>query len=341
MSTVVLAARVALSAIFLVASYGKLRDLPGSRQTIQNFGLPGGPARVAGVALPVVELVVAVLLIFPPTARAGAIVALLLLLAFIAGIANVMRQGLAPDCHCFGAVHSEPAGPKTLARNALFAVMAVVVIAEAPGPAIDTWVGDRTAAELAAIGLGALALVLGLYVLDLREQRRQMRSDLGRARRFAVSGTPGLSIGSVAPRFELPTLSGGQTSLEELHEGGRPLLLFFMGPGCPSCHELIPSVARWQATLAERLAVAVVSHGDAKANERLFGGTGIDPGTVVLQDKFIVSDAYRIRGTPSAVIVTAENQIGSNPAETVFAIEPLIRLALSGGLERQVADTVG
>src|SRR5687767_13773829 len=165
MSTVVLALRVALAAIFLVASYGKLRDLPGSRRTMENFGLPAGAARVAGLALPIAEGIVAVVLLFPPTARWGAVAALLLLLAFIGGIANVLRQGLAPDCHCFGQVHSAPAGKGTLARNALFAMMAAVVIAEAPGPAIDTWVGDRTAAELAAVGLGIVALLLALHIL--------------------------------------------------------------------------------------------------------------------------------------------------------------------------------
>lgn len=340
MSTVVLALRVALSAIFLVASYGKLRDLPGSRQTMQNFGLPAGAARTAGLALPIAEAVVAVLLLFPPTARWGAVAALLLLLAFVAGIANVLRQGQAPDCHCFGTVHSAPAGPATLARNVAFAVMAVIVIAEGPGPAIDTWIGDRTAAELAAVGLGILALVLGLYALELRRQRNMLRRDMNRAQRFAASGPPGIAVGSIAPRFELATLAGGRRKLEDLHDG-RPLVLFFMSPNCAGCHQLLPEVARWQASFAQRLTVAVLSSGDAKANLPLFGNAGIDLDNVILQEGFEVSDAYRIRGTPSAVLVTSEGQIGSKPAEPIHEIEALVRVALRDGSEPQVAGAVG
>ena len=33
-----------------------------------------------------------------------------LLLAFVGGIAFNMARGNAPDCHCFGQLHSEPAG---------------------------------------------------------------------------------------------------------------------------------------------------------------------------------------------------------------------------------------
>ena len=336
MSSVVLVSRLALSAIFLVASYGKLRDLPGSRRTMESFGVPAGPARVAGLALPIAEAIAALLLLFPDTARAGAIVALLLLLAFIVGIANVLRQGLAPDCHCFGVVHSEPAGPRTLVRNVVFAVMAAIVVVEGPGPAIDAWIEDRTAAELAAVGLGALAVVLGLYVLELRRQRSQLQRDMSRAQRFAASGAPGIPVGSVAPRFDLRTLGGGKRTLEELHDG-RPLLLFFMSPGCGGCHALLPNVARWQASFAERLTVAILSNGDAKANLPMFEGVGIDPDKVVLQDGYEVSDAYRIRGTPSAVLVTPDGQVASKPAEPLHEIEALVRVALRPGTEPQVA----
>jgi hypothetical protein len=42
-------------------------------------------------------------------------------------------------------------------------------------------------------------------------------------------------------------------------------------------------------------------------------------------------DAYRVRGTPSAVIVTPEGRVASAPAVGSFAIEQLIRLTLRGG----------
>ena len=61
---------------------------------------------------------------------------------------------------------------------------------------------------------------------------------------------------------------------------------------------------------------------------------------MLLQEGFEVSDAYRIRGTPSAVIVASDGTIASNPAETVFGIEPLLRLALRDGAGSRVERTM-
>ncbi len=57
-----------------------------------------------------------------PHRAVGRAAALLLLLAFAGGVARAMSRGQAPDCHCFGQIHSEPAGPSTLIRNAVLAV---------------------------------------------------------------------------------------------------------------------------------------------------------------------------------------------------------------------------
>jgi hypothetical protein len=39
-----------------------------------------------------------------------------------------MARGEAPDCHCFGQLHSESAGWRTLARNGLLAAIAGFVV---------------------------------------------------------------------------------------------------------------------------------------------------------------------------------------------------------------------
>src|SRR3954463_2971188 len=73
MSTVVLAARIALSVVFLVAAAGKFIDLRGSRASLVGFGLPERAANVLGTVLPVAELAVAVALIPQPSAQWGAV----------------------------------------------------------------------------------------------------------------------------------------------------------------------------------------------------------------------------------------------------------------------------
>jgi uncharacterized membrane protein YphA (DoxX/SURF4 family)/peroxiredoxin len=330
MTTAVLAIRMLLAAVFAVAGIAKLRDLDGSRAAMRDFGVPARLAGPAGVLLPLAELAVAVALVPTVSARAAAVVGLLLLLAFIWGIANALRRGEAPDCHCFGQLHSAPAGPSTLVRNAVLAALATVVVVKAPGAALDDWVSARSGAELVAVGAGIAAIVLGAAWLYMWRERRGLKRQLSRAQRLATSAAPGVPIGSPAPSFSLPDLRGNTVTLDSLLERQRPLLLVFVSPGCEQCVELLPKLSRWQRSLADRLTLVLVSTGSPERNVPIFEQYGMSE--VLLQEFMEVSDAFRIRGTPSAVFITSEGTVATNPAETVFGIEPLLRTALNDGV---------
>ena len=308
---------------------------------MRDFRLPPGLARVAGLALPLVELAVAVALVPTSTARWAALVAFVLLLGFIWGIVGALRRGESPDCHCFGQLHSEPVGPSTLARNAVLAALALFVVVEAPGAAIDDWVAARTAAELVAVGAGIAAVFFGVGWAYMWHQRRGLLRQLGRAQRIATSAAPGVPVGSRAPDFALPDLHGNTVSLASLLERGRPLLLIFVAPSCESCVELLPKIARWQRSLADRVTLVLVSTGRVKINQPIFAEHDITD-DVLLQEFMEVSDAFRIRGTPSGVIITPDGTVATNPAETVFGIEPLLRTALNEGVsvEQQAGTPV-
>jgi uncharacterized membrane protein YphA (DoxX/SURF4 family)/peroxiredoxin len=338
MTTAVLGIRILLAAVFAVAGIAKLRDLDGSREAMRNFGVPAGLAGPAGVVLPLAELAVAVGLVPTPTARWAAVVAFLLLLAFIVGISNALRRGESPDCHCFGQLHSAPAGPSTLARNGVLAALALVVVVEAPGAALDDWVAARTTAELVAVGVGIAAIFFGAGWLVMWRQRRSLMRQLSRAQRMATSAAPGIPIGSRAPDFSLPDLKGNTVTLDSLLARGRPVLVAFVSPGCEQCVELLPKLSRWQRSLADRLTLVMMSTGNVKRNEAIFDEYGMSD--VLLQEFMEVSDAFRIRGTPSAVVITPDGIVASNPAETVFGIEPLLRTALNDGVRVQAEAPV-
>src|SRR5262249_32629590 len=101
-----------------------------------DFGVPEGLARFTGTVLPIAELATAVALVLNPVAEAGAIAALSLLLLFTVGISSAMIRGRAPDCNCFGQVHSAPVGPWTLVRNLVLAGLAAFLVVHGPGPSI-------------------------------------------------------------------------------------------------------------------------------------------------------------------------------------------------------------
>jgi uncharacterized membrane protein YphA (DoxX/SURF4 family)/peroxiredoxin len=337
MSTAVLTLRLGLAAIFALAAFGKFRDIEGSRSAMREFGVPARAAATLGVLLPVVELATAVALVPAPTARWGAVAALALLFAFIAGIANALRHGEAPDCHCFGQLHSAPAGRGTLARNGVLAAAAALVVVEGPGPAIDAWVSDRSGIELVTAGIAATAFLACLAAAQLWLKQRELRRDLAVAHKVAAGVPPGIPLGSPAPGFSLRNLRGEIVTLESLLERGQPLLLAFVGPACPSCVQLLPNLARWQRTLSERVTIVLLTGGKPKENRFMAEEYGLED--VLVQERLELVDAYRIRGTPSAVIVTADGRVGSNPAESVFGIEPMLRLALRDGAGSLVEGT--
>ena len=331
MATAVLVLRIVLAGVFLTAGIGKLRDLPGSRRAVADFGVSERVAHYLGLLLPLAEIAIAVALLFRPTAVWGAVGAAILLVAFIAGIARALSRGEQPDCHCFGQIHSAPAGRSTLIRNAVLGAFAVVIVAYGSGPALDDWVGARSAAELAAVGLGVLAVAAITYAWTLRSQNQTLRNDLGIARELGVTGGAyGLPIGTQAPSFVLEDTRGESATLAGLLERGKPVLLTFVTPWCGPCGLMLPKLHQWQQSLNESLTIAIISTGTAEENAAL-EEHGLDD--VLLQEDFEVGDAYAVNYTPSGVVVSREGRIASNRAEMEHAIEPLVRLALRQGAD--------
>jgi methylamine dehydrogenase accessory protein MauD len=320
----------------LTAGVGKLLDLEGSRLAMSDFGVPDRVARRAGPALPLAELAIGLALLFPPIARWAALAALLLLGAFIVGIGRALARGEQPDCHCFGQIHSAPAGRSTLVRNALLAAGAIVVVVYGSGPALDTWVDARSAWQLVTIAAVICAVAAVVYAWSVHRDVRRLTRDLETARRLGALGHGGVAVGYEAPVFDLPDLDGERITLTVLLERGKPVLLMFMSPGCGPCAELMPRIRDWQQTLSERLTIAVLSTGTAEQNA-VFVEHDVDD--VLLQERTEVTDLFGVVGTPSALFISRDGKVASRPAASQFEIEPLLRLALRDGVGPSLAGT--
>ena len=92
MDALLLAARLILAAVFVVSGISKLFDLSGPRPRCGHSAFRNGSPGQAGIALPIAELVIAVLLIPAATAAWGALLALILLAVFIAGSATTSPE---------------------------------------------------------------------------------------------------------------------------------------------------------------------------------------------------------------------------------------------------------
>jgi methylamine dehydrogenase accessory protein MauD len=345
MDIILLFARLLLAAVFAVAGIAKLADREGSRHAIIDFGLPATLAAPLGILLPIAELAVAAALIPTATAFWGALGALVLLLLFIAGISANLARGRKPECHCFGQLHSAPAGFSTLARNGVLAALAAFLLWRGfegeVGPSVGGWIAALSATQLLVVVVGMVVLALvgaqWLLLFGLLRQNGRLLGRLGALEeRFAAAGlapsengiqsTAGLPVGAPAPAFALKDLGGEEVTLDGLRARGKPVMLMFTDPDCEVCMELLPDIGRWQQQYAGKLTIAVVGQGTVAENSAEASEHGVE--NVLLQEDWEVADDYEVDATPGAVVISPEGIIGSPVAEGPDEVEALVAQAV-------------
>jgi peroxiredoxin len=132
----------------------------------------------------------------------------------------------------------------------------------------------------------------------------------------------GLKVGTPAPGFRLPDLSGRLVSPEDYR--GRKLLLVFSDPHCGPCDQIAPELARLHRQHeANGLALVMVGRGDAEENRRKARENGFDF-PVVLQKKWELSKQYGIFATPVAFLINEEGVIARDVAAGADAILELV-----------------
>lgn len=136
----------------------------------------------------------------------------------------------------------------------------------------------------------------------------------------------GLTPGSVAPAFQLPSLTGQMVALEQFR--GKDVLLTFFSPSCGFCQQMGPDLAALtRRAAADRPALLVVSTGDRTANQKLMSEYGIEA-PVLLQEGMEVASQYQVGGTPMGYLVGADGRIRS---EIAVGAKQLLALADATG----------
>ena len=330
MDPFLLSGRLLLAVVFALAGVTKLLDRAGTQRSLGEFGLSPALAGSFSVLLPIVELVIAAAVLPVPSAVYGAAAALALLAIFAVAIGISLAHGRAPECHCFGQLHSEPLGPRLLIRNGLLAVVALFVMTAgwtAPGPSFVAWLAPLTSFER-TVSLGFLVMVpltvAQLFVLlRLFKQNRSLVDRLAASPVALPGGRPtGKSVGMAAPGFALPNLQGETITLDRLRARRKPVVLVFSDPNCGPCVALVPEIGAWQRDHAEILTIAFVTRGTVEANLPKAQEHGMEH--VLLQTDREVAELYGVWGTPTAVMVRADGTIGSALAQAETEIRDLI-----------------
>jgi peroxiredoxin len=138
----------------------------------------------------------------------------------------------------------------------------------------------------------------------------------------------GLPIGSPAPDFELPTVSGSRMTLSQWR--GQRVLLMFFDPRCGFCRQMLPALAALPSdTAMDRPVPLILSAGDATENQKLIEEYQLS-GPILLRERAEVTAAYHVGATPTGYLIDEQGHIASElavgaQALLVLAGEPPIQ----------------
>jgi peroxiredoxin len=170
-----------------------------------------------------------------------------------------------------------------------------------------------------------LARQNGRILLRLESIERQIglrKETRAGAKRQEVGG---LSLGTAAPDFELPDLTGARHKLSEFR--GRDLLLIFFNPKCGFCTKMAADLAALPAEGEGGAIPVVITTGDVEENRKLVEQYGIRC-LVFLQKEMEVAAKFRAQGTPMGYRIDGAGRIAS---ELAVGAEPLLKLASAVG----------
>jgi peroxiredoxin len=331
MGTMLLIVRLALSAVFAVAAVAKLFDRPGTVASLASFGVPPRACGLVSLALPALELAIALTLIPLASAAWAALAAALLLAAFSVAVVRVLARGEQVDCNCFGSLSARPVGRGTLIRNLVLlgaALFLTVAGWDDAGTSAVGWLGDLDGTETA---LAAVAAVLGIAAVvnfafswQLLKQNGRLLTDLAELRDRLDGRGPRTKVGQPAPDFDLPSLEGEQLTLADLLAERRGLTIVFSDPDCGACDPLLPAAGRLQRDRRNRSPLVVISRGSAADNLVKASEHGLT--TVLLEDEFRLARSLGVTGMPGAVMLDVDGRIADVPAMGTEAVAELLSM---------------
>ena len=327
--------RLLLVAVFGVAGVAKLFDPAGSEKAFTDFGVPKVLTKPLAYLLPIAELLIAISLLFVEGSWFGAFGAAALFLVFTGGMLYQMAKGNAPDCHCFGQIHSERVGVTSILRNVALLGLAVVLVAAGRYNQGLNLVSSNQDVMQFVIGIAALGLLAAVvfFLKKISEQQTQIMRRIELMELVARDGGvveredaghphEGLPIGAHFPDFELPDVNGDVVSLEDVKAETKPVLFVFVSPTCNPCKALVPEFEQWQSDLADKVSLVFVSNGKPDDNLTKFGGD--TPKQILIQREREVAESVKAQWTPTAVLMDRNGRIASHVAAGDSAIRQLV-----------------
>lgn len=302
-----------------------LAKLPARTETVDAMTSLRIPFRrlhpVAAIAVPVAELVAAVLL-WVPWVGLQVMVAVgiaVLMAVYLVIIARALTFEEPVDCSCFGTLGSPTVSRTTLLRNILLTLTGVVGVVAAGTGAIATAV---QAAPLTLLGWAlALAVACVITVCVLGGVKGPAPAPSGRVdgpatgavQDGSADGETGEELDylrQAIPYGALMRADGSTVTLRELATG-RAVLLLLLSYGCGPCVRVLDRVEQWREDFGQvlQVQVAYVQKLGTLPPEAIDRAGG-DP----LHDiEGNVQRVLALSGTPSAMLLGADGLTAGGP----------------------------
>lgn len=296
-----------------------LAKLPARTETVDAMTSLRIPFRrlhpVAAVAVPVAELIAAVLLWVPvvPLQVLVAVGIAALMVAYLVIIARALTFEEQVECSCFGTIASPTVSRTTLLRNILLTLTSFVGIIAAAVGAISN---ALLIAPLQLLGWTlalAVACAITVCVLGGVKGATSQAGDAPAGTAPADEDEEGEELDYLRqpiPYGMLEKLDGSRVSLRDLAMG-RAVLVLVLSYGCGPCVRVLDRVLEWREALEGLVHVQVVYVQKLeKLSEEAISRAGGDP----MHDlEGNVSEVFELYGTPSAVLLGADRMTAGGP----------------------------
>lgn len=353
MAEITFSLQLVIAIVLLASASLKLVEIRQFHEALVEAGYTGKLAKVAKWAVPVSEIVVAVLLLSPwPYSMIGAAASVVMFVAFAWYIRYALRSG--QSCHCFGALSTSRATWITALRNGAFLASAIVLVWRLRNEPDDSGGGvvtlaleaynrqDSDAQLLALVTLVTIALLWVLMIATITRLSQVSTVEPSEYRTASPLSTPdaehmdiprpfGKQIGSTVA--DVPMMSGDEkgTSLSRVvRDVGGSAVIVFTDPSCSACRALDGLLPGWLGGTSPRNVIIVTR----RPSEQMGGLTELERvnGRIFYQNGFEVARALGAFATPSAVGVTM-----SDTGDVIVSTETVVSAAKVG----ELVDAIG
>ena len=327
-----LLAPLMLAAVLILSGVMKLRSPEESASAFTSLQLPNWLNQPRfHRALPIVELVLAGLLLIVPSPLSifVALVVMGLMLIYVIVIGRALSFGYPVDCSCFGNLGLGEVTVSTLARNMLLAVVSIAALAFAVlqpksplgflfSSDVSTWgwlLGAIVTAVLAVLILGGVSS--RPTEAPVQSPRRAYMDEEEELEEEFEDEAPYLRVPT--PAATVVKADGSRHSVRQLARAQAQLLVF-LSPSCGSCMPVIEKMEEMREKVAP-VALREVFMMQPEQGQKL-----VDEGQLpsiehaLFDPDRMLSTAIEIGGTPGAVLLGTDDLLAGGPVAGGYAV---------------------